>query len=120
MNAPEWVNTLYDETDSAKAQTALNAMEVDVGFEWGTFWTPNPLINDKIYSEHPGGYNVTFCDGHQQFLRSTIDIPTFIHLMTPYDRGCPKNDNSNTVYCNVPDSVIPGSNTSQDSASGRS
>ena len=43
---------------------------------------------DKIYSNHSGGVNVSFCDGHQQFLRTDISIPVFIHLMTPYDAGC--------------------------------
>jgi prepilin-type processing-associated H-X9-DG protein len=89
---------------------APNAMEVDVGFEWGTFWDP-PTVMDKVYSNHSGGVNVAFCDGHTQFLRIGIDIPTYIHLMTPYDRGCPLNKASdpNILYCNVPDSYFPNS-----------
>jgi prepilin-type processing-associated H-X9-DG protein len=68
-------------------------MEVEMGFEWGTFagsaTGTAPRMTDKILSSHPGGgVNVIFCDGHQQFLQSTMDINTFVHLMTPYDNDC--------------------------------
>ena len=38
-------------------------------------------------SYHPGGAVVSFCDGHQQFLRETIEKVTLLHLMTPYSEG---------------------------------
>ena len=95
---------------------APNAMEVDVGFEWGTFHTPQPGVNDKIYSNHSGGCNVSFCDGHQLFMNSGTDIVTFIHLMTPYDRGCPKNvaKDPNILYCKFGSSPPPFSIPLQD------
>jgi len=34
-------------------------------------------------SFHSGGVNVTYCDGHQQFLSERIAYITFQHLMTP-------------------------------------
>ncbi len=78
-NQPEWF---------ANYTTALNDMEVDVGFEWGYFPDTNPKVTDKILSNHPGGLNVSFADGHQYFLNSDITIPTYIHLMTPWGNGC--------------------------------
>jgi prepilin-type N-terminal cleavage/methylation domain-containing protein/prepilin-type processing-associated H-X9-DG protein len=33
-------------------------------------------------SYHPGGVNVTFCDGHTQFVADTIDYIVYCHLMT--------------------------------------
>jgi len=124
-NQPKWFNENYvtgaaatdiaaimKPTDPPGVGTATpGAMEVDVGFDWGIFWDPadGPQVNDKIYSNHSGGFNVAFCDGHSQFLRSGIDVPTYIHLMAPYDRGCPKNasPDPNFKYCNVDDSYFP-------------
>ena len=34
-------------------------------------------------SNHPGGVNVVFCDGHCQFLREDIDYLVYARLMTP-------------------------------------
>ena len=33
-------------------------------------------------SNHPGGVGVAFCDGHVLFLKSTVDITTYVQLMT--------------------------------------
>ena len=109
-NEPLWMNGNFQ--ISLAAIVAPLAMEVDTGFEWGTFNISNgmsPQVSDKILSNHSGGCNVLFCDGHQQFLNNTISIPTFIHLMTPYDKGCPQNVGGSTTikYCNVPDSYLP-------------
>ena len=65
-----------------------NDLETAVGFEWGQ-WSASPSLSDKVMSRHPGGVNVAFCDGHTQFLANSIDIPTFMMLMTPYDAGIP-------------------------------
>ncbi len=89
--------------------------EVGVGFEWGTFAlasgtaTNGPQVSDKVMSSHTGGFHGAFCDGHVQFLMSQMDIPTFIHIMTPWDKGVPRNDSSNPCgqYCNVPDNYLP-------------
>jgi prepilin-type N-terminal cleavage/methylation domain-containing protein len=126
-NLPLWINGNYYSGDLSKSVTESMApasgsgasqkggLEIDTGFEWGQFWSGSaPALNDKIYSNHTGGYNVAFCDRHTTFLRATMDVVTFIHLMTPYDRGVPKNaddTSSNSVhyfkYCNVEDSVLP-------------
>ncbi len=34
-------------------------------------------------SYHPGGVNVTFCDGRVDFLDEGVDLNVFMHLMTP-------------------------------------
>jgi prepilin-type N-terminal cleavage/methylation domain-containing protein/prepilin-type processing-associated H-X9-DG protein len=111
-NRPLWLNNIY--TNLGQVSGDLS-MEVDVGFEWGTFnisATSSAVLTDKIVSNHSGGNNVSFCDGHQQFLLNSIDIETFVHIMTPYDRGCPQNvDKSgvNKIYCNAPDTCFPDS-----------
>lgn len=38
-------------------------------------------------SAHPGGVNVTFASGRQQFLNEDIDYPTFCRLMVPDDKN---------------------------------
>jgi prepilin-type N-terminal cleavage/methylation domain-containing protein/prepilin-type processing-associated H-X9-DG protein len=91
---------------------ALNAAEVGVGFEWGTFNVAspaNPQITDKVLSNHSGGVHGGFCDGHVQFLSTQMDLLTYIHIMTPWDRGCPPNVSSgnNYNYCNLPSPPLP-------------
>ncbi len=93
-----WNNNLY-----GKGQA-----EIGTGFEWGTFNTtgtpPNPQITDKVMSAHTGsGFHGAFCDGHVQFLNYQMDIQTYIHIMTPWDRGCPPNvgGTTNIKYCNL-------------------
>ena len=78
-------------------------MEVENGFEWSAFSTSTgQRLNDKLLSGHPGGgVNVAFCDGHQAYIQSSIDLNTFIHLMTPYDHDC-GDYNSNPKWTNVP------------------
>ena len=77
-------------------------MEVEVGFDWKTFST-SPKINDKLLSNHSGGtINVSFCDGHQQPLSPTMDINTFIHLMTPYDHDCGDSFTTPNPWTNAP------------------
>jgi prepilin-type processing-associated H-X9-DG protein len=79
-NKPMWFTT--------KLEVKIRSMEVEVGFEWSKF-SDNPRITDKVLSGHPGGgVNVAFCDGHQQFIQSSMDVDTFVHLMTPYDHDC--------------------------------
>jgi hypothetical protein len=90
-NSPYWTST---GSKTANPSLAINAMEVDVGFEWGTFFgtavspstvTPgNGTIGDKILSAHYGGSVVSFCDGHQQFLNTTVDRDVFRQLATPW------------------------------------
>jgi prepilin-type N-terminal cleavage/methylation domain-containing protein len=42
---------------------------------------------DKMYSNHPGGVVVSFCDSHQSFLSTDIDPLVYMQLMCPWDRG---------------------------------
>jgi prepilin-type processing-associated H-X9-DG protein len=84
--------------------------EYDLGFQWdGTTTTapnPNYKINYQLISlvpvptfaaetnmsttvtmppssRHGSGVVVSYCDGHQEFLRDDINYNTFDHLMTP-------------------------------------
>lgn len=55
---------------------------VQVSFQW------NPTTQAKmteISSRHGGGVVVSFCDGHQYFLRDDVDYATFQRLCTPSD-----------------------------------
>ncbi len=40
-------------------------------------------VHARPSSNHPGGVNVSYCDGHQQFLSEGIQYLTYQHLMTP-------------------------------------
>jgi prepilin-type N-terminal cleavage/methylation domain-containing protein/prepilin-type processing-associated H-X9-DG protein len=108
-NRPLWFNKNW--YSGSGFPGGAGCMEVDVAFEWGQY-PPNapPTMKDKIYSFHSNGVNVSFCDGHQQFLRADIDIAAYIHLMTPWDKGCPQNISGGPygLYCNVPDTSLPG------------
>ena len=43
--------------------------------------TPPP--DDRLpSSNHPGGVGAAFCDGHVLFLKSTVDITTYVQMMT--------------------------------------
>ncbi len=69
--------------------TTANVMETCVGFEWRTYNSvASAKITDKVLSNHPGGLNMSFCDGHGQFINNDLDVDTYIHLMTPWDKGC--------------------------------
>jgi prepilin-type N-terminal cleavage/methylation domain-containing protein/prepilin-type processing-associated H-X9-DG protein len=54
--------------------------KLNVGFVW---LDPGIKITDHISSNHPGGIIVTFCDGHQQFMRDNILYDVYQKLMTP-------------------------------------
>jgi type II secretory pathway pseudopilin PulG len=99
-NSAKWTSTGIGTT--YPTPSTANTMEVDVGFEWGTFstttttsggtagsqtTTSTAVLTDKIMSRHPGGDVVSFCDGHQSFLANTVDVATFRQLMTPYGAG---------------------------------
>lgn len=44
---------------------------------------PESLQYARPSSHHGAGVVVSFCDGHQEFLRDTIDYQVYQHLMTP-------------------------------------
>ncbi len=96
---PMWLNS---------CSVSTHGMEVEVGFEWGTFASPSstppgaPRLSDKLLSAHPGGgVNVAFCDGHQQYIQPSMDVDTFVHLMTPYDHDC-GDSYTNPAWTNAP------------------
>ena len=55
-----------------------------------TAWTPpsgvvgsSNTTDDRFpSSNHPGGVGVAFCDGHVLFLKSSVDITTYVQMMT--------------------------------------
>ncbi len=55
-------------------------------------------------SSHPNGVNVTFCDGHGQFLRDDIDYVVYQQLMTPNGRKC-VDPSDHTKYLNSGQSI---------------
>ena len=75
-----------------------NLTEQDLGFQWdasGNYGNSNSYkINSALTttvsglwmppsSRHGSGVVVTYCDGHQDFLRDDISATTYEHLMTP-------------------------------------
>jgi len=48
---------------------------------------PQNIQYARPSGNHPGGVVVSFCDGHQEFLREDIDYQVFQHLMTPDSRA---------------------------------
>jgi prepilin-type N-terminal cleavage/methylation domain-containing protein len=101
-NQPKWYNENYTTVAALMRPTdptgsKQGGIEVDVGFDWGQFWNETdrvPELRDKVYTNHPGGFTASFCDGRSAFLSTNMDVSTYIHLMTPYDRGCPLNSSS--------------------------
>jgi prepilin-type N-terminal cleavage/methylation domain-containing protein/prepilin-type processing-associated H-X9-DG protein len=68
------------------AGTAINNTPTPLGGSPATcLWAPtnNCGNNDEIFSFHSGGAQAVFCDGHVQFLSSSIDRRTVRMLVTP-------------------------------------
>lgn len=61
---------------------------------WGACWEyaaddtemASKRMSDHISSYHGGGSVVSFCDGHQQFVRDDIQYRVYQHLMTPWSQ----------------------------------
>jgi prepilin-type processing-associated H-X9-DG protein len=64
--------------------------------------TANALTPELLRpsSNHPGGVNVSFADGHTQYLRDNIAYHVYKQLMTPNNK---KSSNSNQSYILVED-----------------
>jgi len=67
----------YPQWHAADANINMNT----VGFAWIAGTTGK--VSTHLSSRHGGGGIVSFCDGHQYFLRDDIDYVTYQHLMTP-------------------------------------
>jgi len=52
--------------------------------------TPPATVNSTIRpsSYHPGGVNVTFCDGHTRFISQDVQYSVYCLLMTPDGQNC--------------------------------
>jgi prepilin-type N-terminal cleavage/methylation domain-containing protein len=69
--------------------------------------TPTPV--NKIYSNHPGGVVVSFCDSHQYFLKTDIEPVVYMQLMCPFDRGVWNPGNAGAVNAGygIMDPAVP-------------
>jgi len=88
-------------SENIQAGRWTDTAEADVGMVWHRTPGPGNRINEGIdagdrpqqikyarpSSHHGGGANVSFCDGHQYFLREDIDYEVYQHLMTPDSDG---------------------------------
>ena len=104
LQAGPWLTPISPPTDPPTILT--NTIEAEVGMVWHIDPTDDPAVlpvpldgsgwqinNDKEAdivdidharpsSNHSGGVNVVFCDGHSQFLREDIDYDVYARLMT--------------------------------------
>lgn len=55
-----------------------------LAFGWTTASTK---VTDFVSSNHPGGVVASFCDGHQQFLKESLDYEVYKQLLSPYGHG---------------------------------
>lgn len=44
----------------------------------GVFWPERGVVGDVLKSEHPGGVNVAFCDGHVKFIPDETEVGTIL------------------------------------------
>jgi prepilin-type processing-associated H-X9-DG protein len=87
-------------TNTAPTQDAM-------GIVWQDLTTVTPALNQGVgtivagsasststnnparpSSNHPGGFNLTFCDGHVQFISQDIQYQVYAVLMTPWGANC--------------------------------
>lgn len=85
----------WNEFVDSSASELPKDLEKEVGIIWWSNYSSAFRINkDKEFegsnieharpsSNHSGGVNVIFCDGHAQFLREDIDYEVYGKLMTP-------------------------------------
>ncbi len=58
---------------------------------------PPSLRTARPSSNHPGGINVTFCDGSTKFLNENIDYIAFCHFMTSANQGVKRPGSNDPV-----------------------
>jgi prepilin-type N-terminal cleavage/methylation domain-containing protein/prepilin-type processing-associated H-X9-DG protein len=108
-NYGKWNIPALTAPDSDKYNSQATVYEERaLGFNWGTYsgvsnsgvavnssstvyWSPvttsTPKLTDRVMSHHAGGgINVSYCDGHNQFMQSSIDYKVFAQLMTPWGK----------------------------------
>ena len=57
-------------------------------------WSPTAaptLVNARPSSEHRGGVNVAFADGHVEFLKEDVEYSVYARLLSPDGKKCSKN-----------------------------
>jgi prepilin-type N-terminal cleavage/methylation domain-containing protein/prepilin-type processing-associated H-X9-DG protein len=91
------------------------------GLPMGTFdptntSSPTGLAYARPSSNHPGGVNASFCDGHLQFINEEIQYNVYTQLMTPQQKQVAIDyDSLMTFATPVPASKMPGGTTSNTS-----
>ena len=96
---PKWSNQIsvppanpISLTDVSATSSTYSSIPVFLfaGSAATTAWTPpsgvvgsSNTTDDRFpSSNHPGGVGVAFCDGHVLFLKSSVDITTYVQMMT--------------------------------------
>ena len=57
-------------------------------------WSPTAaptLVNARPSSEHRGGVNVAFADGHVEFLKEDVEYSVYARLLSPDGKKCTQN-----------------------------
>ena len=78
-------------------------------------FTSSSLTN-KLISAHSGGINVSFCDGHQYYLNSNMDIAIFKLIMTPWGDGIPRKATLGADNLTTPTLSYPWKNSTKSDA----
>ena len=87
-------------SENIQAGLWTDTAEANVGMAWrdapgpcsrinackGAGDRPGDLRYARPASNHPGGVNAVFCDGHSYFLSEQIDYQVYQHMMTPDSR----------------------------------
>ncbi len=96
---PKWSNPISEPptnpisaTDVSATSSTYSSIPVFLfaGSVATTAWTPpsgvvgsSNTTDDRFpSSNHPGGVGAAFCDGHVLFLKSSVDITTYVQMMT--------------------------------------
>lgn len=94
IQASSWTNTdkysncfVWWESDDATRR--INANKTDT--------TAPSATNARPSSNHPGGVNVAFADGHTQWLRQDIEYPVYVQLMTTRHKDVPNAPLPNAI-----------------------
>lgn len=94
---PAW--PMWSAFGATATEANLGTLWLDCSSGGGGFYVPSVTINDTVTSSnsaeqrarpsspHGGGVIVSFCDGHQRFIRETINYVIFARLMAPCDSG---------------------------------
>lgn len=85
---PHNVIVWSDVSESNVRQYKINSKQ-DTGNPWPTT-VPPTLVTARPSSEHRGGVNVAFADGHVQFMKDSVDYVVYARLLSPDGKKCDK------------------------------